>query len=118
MRKALILKAFAALMFSAVPFMAMAQASDPTVPGHPRINEIDRRLENQQNRTDTGVANGQINANQAARDTAHDARVSRELSTDEAKNGGHITKAEQRRMNRQLNKNSHKIHRQRHKKTQ
>ncbi len=92
---------------------AWAQTTTTTdVPGHPRVNEIDQRLSNQQNRTDAGAASGTINARQEARDQARDARVSQELSADEAAHNGHITRAEQRHMNRQLNRNSHAIQRQ------
>ena len=86
------------------------------VPGHPRINEIDQRLENQQRRIDAGVNSGQINAKQEARDNALDSKVAQQLSTDEAKHGGRITKSEQRRLNRELNRNSARIYKQRHKK--
>jgi Skp family chaperone for outer membrane proteins len=97
---------------------AMAQTAtttttDPAVPGHPRVNEIDQRLENQQQRIDASVKDGQINAKQEAKDQAVDNKVSQQLSADEAKHNGHITKAEQVRMNKELNHNSKRIHRQR-----
>ena len=94
---------------------AFAQTPDADVAGHPRVNEIDQRLENQQTRINNGINDGQLNARQAARDEKRDAKISQELSRDEAKHNGHITKAEQRKMNRQLNKNSKKIHHQRKK---
>jgi hypothetical protein len=107
--------AFAALLASGTLASAgvMAQTADPTVPGHPRVNEVDQRIENQQQRIDNGVKDGQINAKQEMRDENKLNKVSNELSTDEAKNGGHITKAEQTKMNKQLNHNSRRIHRQR-----
>ena len=101
-----------ALCLAATPVLAQA-TSDTTIPGHPRVNEVDQRLQNQQNRIDNGVNSGQIGAKGEARDQARDAKVGQELSADEAKNGGHITKAEQKKMNRQLNRNSAKIHAQR-----
>lgn len=99
-----------AVLVSGVSGAAMAQ----TVPGHPRVNEVDQRLENQQDRIDAGVNKGQINAKQEARDNARDTRVAQKLSADEAKNGGKITKGEQRRLNRELNRNSRHIYHQRH----
>ena len=99
-----------AVLVSGVSGAAMAQ----TVPGHPRINEVDQRLENHQDRIDAGVNKGQINAKQEARDIARDTRVAQQLSVDEAKNGGKITKGEQRRLNRELNRNSRRIYKQRH----
>lgn len=111
MKKLFTTVALLALVMTGVSGMAFAQ--DIGVPDHPRINEVDQRLQNQEKRIDAGVAAGEINPKQEARDQATDAKVSQELSKDEAKNGGTITKAEQRKMNRQLNKNSKRIHRQR-----
>jgi len=91
-----------------------AQTATPTdVPGHPRVNEVNQRLDNQQNRIQNGVADGQINAKQEARDEKHDANIAQRESTDEAKHGGHLTKAEDRHLNKSLNRNSSRIHRQR-----
>ena len=61
--------------------------ADEIVPGHPRVSEIDRRLQWQQNRTDAGVKDGQINAKREARDGNADSRVARQVSKDEAAHG-------------------------------
>jgi hypothetical protein len=82
-------------------------------PGHPRVNEVQGRIDNQENRINQGVNKGQITPNQAARDERRDARVERQLHRDEAKHDGHITKGEQAKLNRELNHNSQAIHRQR-----
>ena len=91
-----------------------AFAQDDNVPGHPRVNEVNQRLENQQNRIDAGENKGQMTPGQAQRDENRDSRISREESRDEAEHGGHLTKREDRHLNKQLNHNSHDIHRQRH----
>lgn len=85
-----------------------------TVPGHPRVNEVDHRLDNQQNRIDQGVANGTMTEKQAARDESHDANIARRESVDEAKHGGHLTKTEQNHLNRAENRDSRHIHNQKH----
>ena len=90
--------------------MAVAQ----TVPDHPRVNEVNQRLENQQQRIDNGLKNGTMTGKQAARDEQHDANIARRESVDEAKNGGHLTKGEQARLNKSLNKNSKRIYNQKH----
>ncbi|WP_266157348.1 hypothetical protein [Dyella silvatica] len=92
--------------------MAQAAAQD-NVPGHPRVNEVNQRLENQQNRIQAGVADGQLNAKQAARDEKQDANIAQRESADEAKHGGHLTKGEQKRLNASENQDSRRIHRQR-----
>ena len=93
---------------------ALAQSAPAAAdPGHPRINEVQQRIDNQQARVDRGISDGQINAKQAARDDAKLAREQNSLNQDAAKNGGHITRAEQNNLNRRLNKGSAQIHRQR-----
>ena len=108
---------FRLLAFGMVAALASAAASAQTsptdIPGHPRVNEVNQRLDNQQNRIQNGVADGQVNAKQEARDEKHDANIAQRESKDEAKNGGHLTKTEQRHLNKSLNKNSGRIHRQR-----
>jgi len=89
---------------------AMAQ----DVPDHPRVNEVNQRLDNQQARINQGLANGTMTGKQAARDEAHDANIAKRESVDEAKHNGHLTKGEQRRLNRSENRNSRHIYRQKH----
>lgn len=93
---------------------AMAQAApQDNVPGHPRVNEVNQRLDNQQNRIQAGVADGQINAKQEARDEKQDSNIAQRESADEAKHGGHLTKGEQKRLNASENQDSRRIHKQR-----
>lgn len=103
----------ASVIYVALSF-APAMAQD--VPDHPRVNEVNQRLDNQQARTDQGLKNGTMNGKQAARDEAHDANIAKRESVDEAKHGGHLTKGEQNRLNRSENKNSRHIYRQKHSK--
>jgi hypothetical protein len=85
-----------------------------TVPDHPRVNEVNQRLDNQQARINQGLTNGTMNGKQAARDEAHDANIAKRESVDEAKHNGHLTKGEQRRLNKSENKNSGRIYNQKH----
>lgn len=92
---------------------AMAQSTATPDPGHPRVNEVQQRIDNQQNRIDRGISDGQINAKQAAHDDAKLSREQASLNQDELKHGGHITKAEQHNLNKRLNTGSEQIHKQR-----
>ena len=94
--------------------VAMAQTGTTDVPGHPRVNEVNQRIDNQQQRIDAGVANGTITPKQAARDERHDTNIAQRTSAAEARHGGHLTAAETRRLNRAENRNSRAIHRQKH----
>jgi hypothetical protein len=104
----------ACAMLLASPAMAQTTTTD-TDPGHPRVNEVDQRIQDQQSRTANGVDTGTIASPQrAAADEARDSHVANEARRDEAANNGHLTKQEQRRMNRQLNRNSKHIYTQKH----
>ena len=105
------LSAAAICCFSLAGSLAMAQ----DVPGHPRVNEVNQRLDNQQARINQGLANGTMTNKQAARDEKHDANIAKRESVDEAKHNGHLTKGEQNRLNRSENRNSRRIYRQKHK---
>jgi hypothetical protein len=91
----------------------MAQTSDD-VPGHPRVNEVNNRLQNQQNRINNGLKNGTMTQGQADRDETRDANIARRESADEARHDGHLTKQEQHNLNKSENHNSRDIYRQKH----
>ncbi|MFK2891224.1 hypothetical protein [Dyella flagellata] len=96
---------------------AMASGSvlaQTDVPNHPRVNEVNNRLENQQDRIQNGLKNGTMTQAQANHDEAHDANIARRESVDEAKHNGHLTKQEQRNLNRSENHNSKRIYKQKH----
>ena len=97
---------------SLMSLQSMAQTAP--VPDHPRENEVNQRLDNQQARINQGVANGTMTGAQAARDESHDANIAQREAVDESKHNGHITKAEQSRLNKSENRNSRRIHRQKH----
>lgn len=102
-----------ALFATSALLATSAMAQTAPVPHHPRVNEVNKRIDNQQQRIDKGVANGTVNAKQAARDEKHDANIAQRTSADEAKHNGHLTKAETHRLNHAENRNSRHIHRQR-----
>jgi hypothetical protein len=89
-------------------------AQTAPVPGHPRENEVNQRLDNQQARINQGLAKGTMTGKQAARDEQRDANIAQREAVDESKHGGHITKAEQARLNKSENKNSKRIYKQKH----
>jgi hypothetical protein len=106
--KALILASLCSTALGAS--LGMAQS----VPDHPRVNEVNQRLDNQQTRINQGLANGTMTGKQAAHDEAHDANIAKRESVDEAKHNGHLTKGEQNRLNKSENKNSSRIYKQKH----
>jgi hypothetical protein len=93
---------------------APSMAQTAPVPDHPRENEVNQRLDNQQARINQGLAKGTMTGKQAATDEKHDANIAQREAVDESKHNGHITKGEQNRLNRSENKNSKRIYRQKH----
>jgi hypothetical protein len=92
---------------------AGAMAQNASMPSHPRVNEVNNRIDHQQARTQKGLANGTITGKQAASDERRDANIAQRASADEAKHGGHLTRREDRRLNHAENRNSRDIRRQR-----
>ena len=100
------------LLMSAA-FASGAAMAQTNVPGHARVNEVNNRLENQQDRIQAGVKDGQLNAKQATRDETLDNNIAARESADQAKHNGHLTKREQHNLNKSLNRDSRNIQRQR-----
>jgi hypothetical protein len=77
-------------------------------------NEVNKRLDNQQDRIASGIASGKLNAGQTTRLEKNEAAINQEVHTDRKLNGGHLTGAEKGQVNRQLNRTSGKIYRAKH----
>jgi len=78
-------------------------------PGHPRVNQVNGREENQQQRIGNGVKNGTLTSKQTANLENRETRVQNREKADMAKNNGHLTKGEQNGINRQQNRISKSI---------
>ncbi len=83
-------------------------------PGHPRVNQVNGREENQQQRIANGVSSGKLNSKQTANLENRETSVQNREKRDMAKNGGHLTKAEQKGINRQQNRISKSIYKDKH----
>ena|ERR1700674_2343588 len=83
-------------------------------PGHPRVNQVNRREARQQQRIGNGVKSGKLNSQQAAHLEKREASVQNREQKDMAKHNGHLTKAEQKGINRQQNRISKSIYKDKH----
>ena len=95
---------------------AQQPAAGPGVqdPGHPRVNQVDNRLERQKQRIERGEKNGTITKQEAHHLYRHDQKVLNQENRAMAANGGHLTKREQRHFNKELSHNSRQIQRAEH----
>ena len=83
-------------------------------PGHPRVNQINQREKNQQNRIANGVKNGKLTPGQTARLERGEQRLQNNEKRDMAKDNGHLTKQDQRQLNREANHMSKRIYKDKH----
>ena len=83
-------------------------------PGHPRVNQVNGREANQQKRIGNGVANGKLNSQQTTNLEKRETSVQNREKKDMAEHNGHLTKAEQKGINRQQNRISKSIYKDKH----
>ena len=83
-------------------------------PGHPRVNQINRREQRQQTRIGNGIKNGKLTSQQATNLEKRETRLQNNEKRDMAKDNGHLTKQNQRQLNREANRTSQKIYQDKH----
>ncbi|KGB90182.1 hypothetical protein DM81_1224 [Burkholderia multivorans] len=99
--------AIAAALMSVLTGTAFADT--PWQQAHPRREEVNQRLANQNRRIHREVREGEMSHAQAARLHRDDRRIRQEERDMAAQDRGHITKSEQRVLNRQENAVSNRI---------
>ena len=92
-----------ALFVTGTTVNAMAAAD------HPRREQVNKRLNNQDRRINKEVKEGEISKQQAHKLHKEDRQIRREERSMASQNGGHITKQEQRTLNQQENAVSKQI---------
>ena len=110
----LIVLAVGGLMLSASAQTATSAGPGVVDPFHPRVNQVNRRQARQQKRIAQGIKTGSLNPQEAARLEKREASVKRQEERALAKHNGHLTKAEQVRLNRRENRISRSIYRDKH----
>jgi hypothetical protein len=86
-----------------------AQADTKWQANHPRREQVNNRLANQNARIKNQVKEGELSKQQAANLHHEDHQIRQEERDMASQNGGHITKSEQRTLNQQENRVSGKI---------
>ena len=85
-----------------------------TDPGHPRVNEVNQREGDQQQRITQGVNSGSLTTQQDTRLDKGEQRIQNQQASDLSKNDGHLTAAEQLRLNREQDRESGRIYADKH----
>jgi len=76
---------------------------------HPRRDQVNDRLKNQNKRITAERKDGEITKAQAQKLRANDKAIHGEEKAMASQDGGHITKTDQKALNQQLNQNSQAI---------
>jgi hypothetical protein len=99
----------AAVTLSLAAFTNTALADTPWQKSHPRREQVNNRLANQNQRIHQEVKEGDLSKAQAAKLHKDDRRIRKEERLMASQNGGHITKSEQKVLNQQENGVSNQI---------
>jgi len=75
---------------------------------------INQRRENQQDRIAQGVRSGRLSPRETAHLETREARLNHEIRSDRRAHDGHLTSPERRQINRQQNRMSKSIYRDKH----
>jgi hypothetical protein len=114
----LLILAVGGLMFtgSAIAQTTSTSGAGPGVvdPGHPRVNEVNSRETRQQNRIANGVKSGSLTPKETSNLERREANVQKREQKDMAEHNGHLTKAEQKGINRQQDRISKSIYKDKH----
>jgi len=86
---------------------AATQNTDPK-------SEVGKRAENQQDRIAQGIKSGQLTAGETAHLEKNEANINNEVRNDRAANGGKLTAQQKKQVNRQQNRESRQIYRDKH----
>ena len=94
----------AVVLFGALALPAIAQSNQ----------EINARKENQQDRIAQGVKSGQLTAGETRHLEAREVHINRQERRMRAADGGHLTAADRAKINREQNRTSRAIYRDKH----
>ena len=83
---------------------------------HPRRDQVNGRLNNQNRRIQEGEKSGKLSPGEAQQLHREDHHIRQEERHMAAKDGGHLTKRDQNKLNRQENRASKQIHAEKHRK--
>ena len=95
---------------------ANASEAKPSVndPNHPRVNEVNQREENQQQRIAQGDSAGTLTPGQTNRIENKENKIQSQETTDMDKHDGHLTRREDHQLNREENHVSRRIYDDKH----
>ncbi len=107
-------KVLAAALLGVLSSGSLAFAETAWERNHPRRDEVNDRLQNQNERIHEGVKDGQLTHKEARQLHREDHAIRAQERRYARHHGGHISKREQGKLNAEENAVSHQIHEERH----
>lgn len=99
-----------AILFSMVSFAQVGPGHQNThIKNHGRVDEVNGRIDNQEKRITDERKEGDLSKRQAVADRRNLKSVNNEKRNMRKDDHGHLTKADDRRLNQRLNNESHRI---------
>lgn len=97
------------LMTSAALFAQGPGHQPKHIKNHPKVNEVNKRIDNQEKRITEERKEGDLTKAQAQQDRKNLSVINQEKKDMRKEDKGHLTNADQKALNQQLNQNSKKI---------
>ena len=103
-------------MLTATGFASNTSGAGPGKhdPGHPRVGQVNHREQRQQNRIANGMKSGALTPKESAHLERQQQHIVHREKRDMAADNGHLTRADQRQLNREQNRASENIYDKKH----
>jgi len=96
--------------FTCALTFAQGPGHQPTnIKNHPKVNQVDKRIDNQEKRITTERKEGDLTKAQAQQDRKNLSNINNEKKDMRKMDNGHLTNQDQKALNQQLDQNSKKI---------
>jgi AICAR transformylase/IMP cyclohydrolase PurH len=105
-------KLLTVLIVSSLGILTFAQGpgyQKTNIKNHPRVNQVNERIDNQEKRIHNEVKEGDLTKKQAVQDRKNLSEMNQEKKDMRKIDDGHLTKTDQKALNQQLNQNSRRI---------
>lgn len=101
-------------LLSPLTAFAAGKGNPTHLKNHPRVNQVNQRIQNQRARIAQGVKSGEISKAQDRQLHAERHAIKQEEHTMRQMDNGHLTRADQKVLNQQLNERSQDIYSEKH----
>ena len=103
---------FITAIITSISLVSFSQGPGPqrtNIKNHPRVNQVNNRIDNQEKRITQERKEGDLTKTQAQNDRKNLSTINQEKRDMRKMDKGHLTKQDQNALNQQLNQNSKKI---------